>query len=138
MHHNSLLMSLLPIFLNLDRPLPSYYEFFTSNNFHDIETTTFALQYGLPQWAYQTLPKNNSKSTQVLFLSDSVQTRSKLFFTKLDPISITIDMIINEDKLNKTKEAKKIPVKHFLIDMRHALLKPKLLRLQCNNGEAVE
>ena len=51
-HHIGLLMGLFPVIANLESPLPSYKQFFISSNNNDTETSTFAVQYGLPPWAY--------------------------------------------------------------------------------------
>ena len=58
MGHNDILMMLFDKVMSLDEPLKTYGKFFTSPDNTDFPTTTFAMIYNLPAWAYQIVPKN--------------------------------------------------------------------------------
>lgn len=65
-------MSLFPRIMALEKPLESFAKFFISNDNQQEPTTTFTHQFGLPPWAYQTIPKNGNFQQRILPLSNSL------------------------------------------------------------------
>lgn len=117
-------MSLFSVISQLEQPLLSYSKFFSFNDLQDTDSASFAWLFGPAVTSYQTLPKNSSKASDLVILDDELQEATSHRFNKLDPISQSIEMIVEHD--NSDTKAKTIVVKYSLVDLRLALLLPKM------------
>jgi hypothetical protein len=58
--------------LNFNGKIREYEKFFVSNDNQEIESVTFAMKFGLPPWAYQTLPANNNIDQALTWFSEKL------------------------------------------------------------------
>lgn len=65
-------MSMFSVISQLEQPLLSYAKFFAQGDGLDSDGASFAWQYGPPVFTYQSLPKNSSKTQDLVILDDAL------------------------------------------------------------------